>query len=269
MHAWLPGSALLPPPGRSTAWGMESCSRAPTNVSGTITSPTVQVTSQEAVEAARKLAREKGIFVGISSGATATAAAKVRPSPRRQQRWMPALPCPVSGALRPLQVDMDMPHTNLLAVQVAARPENAGKVIGEAGCMPLLAPPQLNEGFSPPTSPQSPTLPHCAVAVFASFGERYLSTPLWEEVTTEAREQEFEPWVSKHVSMPPALGGLWLPQRKHTGELTINHLPAGREGAVPPVRGRGLGDGRGVPGWRRHLCIDATQSFARCMLMPL
>ena len=41
----------------------------------------VQVSSQEALETARKLAKEEGLFVGISSGATGTAALKVRRAP--------------------------------------------------------------------------------------------------------------------------------------------------------------------------------------------
>ena len=38
----------------------------------------LQVSSQEALVTARRLAKEEGIFVGISSGATGTAALKVR-----------------------------------------------------------------------------------------------------------------------------------------------------------------------------------------------
>jgi cysteine synthase A len=67
------------------------------------------VTNEEAFEWARRLAREEGIFAGISSGANACAAARV-----------------------------------------AARPENHGKTI---------------------------------VTTMCSFGERYLSTPLFEDAT--------------------------------------------------------------------------------------
>lgn len=51
--------------------------------------------------------------------------------------------------------------------QVAARPENRGKRI---------------------------------VVMFASIGERYLSTKLFEDLYVEAKEQGFEPWVEK---LPP------------------------------------------------------------------
>lgn len=40
--------------------------------------PLPQVSSQEALEASQRYAWEKGIFVGISSGATGTAAERVR-----------------------------------------------------------------------------------------------------------------------------------------------------------------------------------------------
>ena len=70
------------------------------------------VTNDEAFAWARRLAREEGILVGISSGANVAAAARV-----------------------------------------AARPENRGKVI---------------------------------VTIAASFGERYLSTPLFEGLASAA-----------------------------------------------------------------------------------
>jgi cysteine synthase A len=93
-------------PGRHRIQGV-GAGFVPENLHTQIVDEVVQITDEEAFEWTRRLAKEEGIFGGISSGGNIAAAAKV-----------------------------------------AARPENKGKTI---------------------------------VTIMCSFGERYLSTPLFEE----------------------------------------------------------------------------------------
>jgi cysteine synthase A len=91
----------------------------PGNADTSLFDEVMQISGEDAMDMARRMAKEEGIFCGISSGAAV-----------------------------------------LAAVQVAARPENAGKRI---------------------------------VCIIPSFGERYLSTALFQGLWDEAAAQKAEP----------------------------------------------------------------------------
>jgi len=91
----------------------------PGNCDTSMLDEVIQITGEDAMEMARRMATQEGIFCGISSGASV-----------------------------------------LAATQVAKRPENAGKRI---------------------------------VCIIPSFGERYLSTALFQGLWDEAASQKAEP----------------------------------------------------------------------------
>jgi cysteine synthase A len=91
----------------------------PGNADTSLFDEVMQISGEDAMDMARRMAKEEGIFCGISSGAAV-----------------------------------------LAAVQVAKRPENAGKRI---------------------------------VCIIPSFGERYLSTALFQGLWDEASAQKAEP----------------------------------------------------------------------------
>lgn len=158
------------------------------------------MSSQEALEASRRLAKEEGLFVGISSGATCTAALKVG-QPWDAATWaagrpsceLPSLPCPCAGTCM---------HSRLPTHAAGWRSGSRNCHFRHASCP---APPHTRTPFpAAPARPQVAARPENhgkrIVVMFASIGERYLSTKLFEDLYVEAKEQGFEPWVEK---LPP------------------------------------------------------------------
>jgi len=110
----------------------------PKNCNLSLVDEIIQVSSNDALEMARRLAKEEGLFSGISSGATVKA-----------------------------------------ALQIASRPEYSGKRI---------------------------------VALQGSFGERYLTTALWEDILDECKEmQTSEVETSAPAPEPPVALGTTAP----------------------------------------------------------
>lgn len=125
----------------------------PLNLDTSHIDETITVTTEEAMTNARRIAREEGILVGISSGANLAACLKVC--------------CLLPTNIMYSNITEKYTLCNILLglhldfigqMQVAARAENKGKMI---------------------------------VTVFASAGERYISTQLFDNVREECMNMTF------------------------------------------------------------------------------
>ena len=134
----------------------------------------ITVQTKDAIAMARRLAQEEGIFAGISSGAAVAAALRVGPLSPESERDS-QIPCLLTQSVTRSSIYLDSlltsqryhqgcasawsesiysSHANRWQrVQVAERGENRGKLI---------------------------------VTLLPSFGERYLSTPLFQEYADAA-----------------------------------------------------------------------------------